>query len=815
MTITTSLDAPGHSAAPGGPPTVPPAATGPPPSIVANRRRLDNRFPVLAFAVSTHGRPHFEVLLTTDRTLFDPANASRRTPSNFYAGRQDGGLMRAAAEETAYVVPAAVLKRFVDAQPRPSEIFYTVAAYDDPNGAPVLAQPPQVLSTTAPSVLIGGDFRAQTLSNVLSVPADKLRPVTDEPPMTYDAGAPLSASEQDDDGIPVGEATSWSSEQDEEEATELAAEAWGSDVDAMALDADEPVDPPVEGAAPAGAVGYGAPREHKDAGYEALEGEDHHENGASPARAYEDGYDEETGYGGAEAEAYDDEAYGHEGESYEPPQAQTYEDGYDEETGYGQGAEGEAYDDEAYDDAAYGPEGESYEPPQAQTYEDGYVEETGYGQGAEGQAYEHDGEPYAGAMADLDGVDYPYPEAKEAGEDPEAEADEAQSLDYDDGYPGDPQIEESGWSEAEESAFPEGTSEPAALTDVDDERLDAELAAAGGHDEPYEDADVAAGAMSNGGGPAAGPPAAAAPVAGAQVLDIPAKIAIVTKLGRKFESRAGYAGINADTEYSNPRLPQYQRWHVGLSYGFVQFTQDSGMLGRLLHMMRERDAATFREVFGPDSDELVRVTTRRGPSSRSEPGGRSARVQPVGGADLWTEPWLSRFRAAGAHPPFQAAQNELAVRAFVDPMLGFAAGLGTNTERSLAMVVDRAIQMGVGGSRRWIVDAVAPIRTNAQRQQALGALGVSGVREFQQAAGLRADGDFGPTTHAAMVGALRRLGPASPVPIPTRDQLMDGIVDRAEAQQVFWRHRPRAIRTDPEFADVELTWTSPAPAARP
>lgn len=225
-------------------------------------------------------------------------------------------------------------------------------------------------------------------------------------------------------------------------------------------------------------------------------------------------------------------------------------------------------------------------------------------------------------------------------------------------------------------------------------------------------------------------------------------------------------------------------------------------------MMRERDAAKFREIFGSDSDALVELTNRQGPSGSKVPGGRSVRVQPLAGADLWNEPWLSRFRAAGAHPPFQAAQNELAVRMFLDTMLPFAAGFGLDSERALAVVVDRAIQMGAGGARRWLARTLNPVRTDAQRQQALGALGFADLTAFQRAKGVRADGDFGPLTHAAMVGALRRLGPASPVPIPTREQMLDAIATRAAEENRYWAHRPRTLRTSEEFADTVLTWSA-------
>lgn len=697
MTISMPLDAPA-----GSPPPAPPgpAPTGPPPQIVSNRRRLDNRFPTLAFNIRTRGRPYFEVLLATDRTLFDPAAASRRTPSNFYAGRQDGGLLHATAEETAYVVPAAVLKRFAEAKPRPSEIFYTVAAYDTPEGAPMLAQPPSILATTAPSVLLGGDYQAKTMAAVLGVPAEKLNALTAAPRQTYEPVAhPFGAAEVDDDGIPVGEASSWSSEDDDEAAAAMAAEAWTSDPHAQPLDAgsydDEP--PPDIGMA--------------------AEDED-------------------------EAEAY---AY----------------DGHDD------------YDDEqatqmAADDWSEQPEAQAYDAP-PDDYEESYeaddVDES-YG---EPEAYGADDDPYS----------------------EEAEADVA----YDDGYGYDdePAAEEAGWGEAAEASFPPGAAEPAQLAD-DEDRYEDELA----YDSVY----------SNGNGASATLSAPHAPPA-AKPLDIPAKVAIVTKIGKKFEARDGYAGVSADFEFSDPKFSQYQRWHVGLSYGFVQFTQDSGGLGQLLTMMRERDAAKFREIFGPDSDELVRVTNQPGPSGRTVAGGRSARVQPVGGVDIWQEPWVSRFRAAGAHPPFQAAQNELAVRMFVDPMLGFAAAFGMNTERALAMVCDRAIQQGVGGARKWIVGAIGPIKTDALRQQALGALGLPGIKEFQQANHLHVDGDFGPVTHAALTGALRRLGPASPIPVPTREQNMDAIVARAAAQKTFWAHRPKTIRTDADFADSEFTLVSP------
>jgi hypothetical protein len=283
--------------------------------------------------------------------------------------------------------------------------------------------------------------------------------------------------------------------------------------------------------------------------------------------------------------------------------------------------------------------------------------------------------------------------------------------------------------------------------------------------------------------------------AAAKPLTIDDKMRVIDRVAQ-FESRGDFSAVNPDGEFEGrfgADHPAYHRYHVGLSYGFIQFTQDSGKLGELLKMMRDRDPDEFARVFGPDSDQLIGVTTASGPSSAKSEGGRSARVQPVAGADLWQEPWLSRFRTAAANPRFQAAQRELAARAYLDPVLPFARWLGLDTERALTMVADRSIQMGLHGARRWIISAVGPLGAEATRRQAMAALGFSDLRSFQAATpGLRVDGEWGPDTHAAMVSALRALGPASPVPIPTTDQMVEAMVRRAASEP--WHSRIEALR---------------------
>jgi hypothetical protein len=280
-----------------------------------------------------------------------------------------------------------------------------------------------------------------------------------------------------------------------------------------------------------------------------------------------------------------------------------------------------------------------------------------------------------------------------------------------------------------------------------------------------------------------------------------------------FESgHDSYAAINADGEFAGrfPHHPATGRYHIGLSYGIVQFTQDSGSLGRLLERMRSRDAARFREVFGPHADDLVNLTNRPGPPSRESADGRSARVQPLDGSDLWQEPWLARFRHAAApdlfgsgRQLFNGAQNELAAEQYLNPMLRFCAWLGFNTDRALAMVLDRAVQMGIGGAQRWIMDAIGVAATPALRQQALAALGHASVEAFQRATpGLRNDGHFGPQTHAALVAALRQLGERSPIPVPTTRQMLETLARRAASTR--WARRTQQLFESTSFQDTEF-----------
>jgi len=294
--------------------------------------------------------------------------------------------------------------------------------------------------------------------------------------------------------------------------------------------------------------------------------------------------------------------------------------------------------------------------------------------------------------------------------------------------------------------------------------------------------------------PAPPPRAELTPEAQKEILD---QVAIL-------ESGDRYEDIRLDDEFegrAGADHPAYGRHHLGVSVGRFHFNQDSGLVGEWLRMCKERDEPVLRRIMGAELDQVITVTTAVGPPCSESPSGRSARVQPVAGADLWREPWVSRLREVANHRPFQSEQNRLASRAFIEPMRRFAAWLGLDSARALAMIVDRAVQIGVAGARRWVIAAVSPVQTDDQRQQALFALGHPDVRSFQASQrDLAVDGQFDPLTHAALIAALRGLGGAAPVQVPAQQEMLDLMVRRAEGKA--WADRVRNLRRSTAIRDT-------------
>ena len=225
--------------------------------------------------------------------------------------------------------------------------------------------------------------------------------------------------------------------------------------------------------------------------------------------------------------------------------------------------------------------------------------------------------------------------------------------------------------------------------------------------------------------------------------------------------------------------------------------QEHGTLGQLLVLMRERDRATFDSLF-PDADALVAVTTAAdGPRAWQSSDGFSQRLRPVGGQRLWQEPWLARFRRAGQHPPFQAAQNELAASLYVQPVLGVCRQIGLDSEQGLAMAIDRAVQMGADGALAWVLECATPVETTAMKQAALARLGFADLQSFQAAQKLPPTGLWDVATHAALIGAMRASA-NSASPVLGRDEIVAAMM--RHAQGTPWAERIKRIR-DASAAD--------------
>lgn len=141
----------------------------------------------------------------------------------------------------------------------------------------------------------------------------------------------------------------------------------------------------------------------------------------------------------------------------------------------------------------------------------------------------------------------------------------------------------------------------------------------------------------------------------------------------------------------------YQNRHIGLSFGFIQFTQDGGSLGELMKLAYDRHPEKLEEVFsGLPLEDLIEMLGRPRGQVRH---GRSRRVQPLAGEDIWEGAWLRAFRKFGRMPAFQKCQVDLAIEDYLEPTLETCSELGLCSERAVLMCLDRGIQMGTARAR--------------------------------------------------------------------------------------------------------------------
>ena len=914
-------------------------------SIVSNRNEINNRFPSLGFHVDIGNLPYFEVVLTLDRALFDPARAGDRRMDNFYSSRQDSGLINTEDGKGIYLVPPVVLRAFAQNVSGGGQIYYTLIAYNSLFGEnPMFAHAPDQLPQVAPSVNVANDFTGTTLSHVLGMAVERLRTVgqggrvmTQSLPATggstaarhgvrsmelirpfYDPQDPYSALTCQNDifsierenwfvGVPntsifphsaicqlkmtgpdgrtyqgtgfyiglntvltcahnlhgmssvtiipgrngagnkpFGE-TSVTSSSWRIAPGYSGSGDWEHDlavIDNVLLQAPNgnffnflhatPSDQ-----MPIVVCGYSAGSRVVPALNEAIDGDKQHLHGGyaqSQSNLEVIEYPILTLMGASGSPVYHlSSTSGH----LEAQIAAVHVTGEPAENGLNRGCfitptkidwiEGRAssfgssfsknigqaaqpnlqtpYPEEGEDDAFGGmriDQADGNGATQQPVQNGGHVPEQSNGQPG---MQNHNG----------NGIHNREHASAVNGSQPAPEQEIDDDFEYDDGFGDDdgqmlqkngsaspaPQPENDEYGDDDFGVRPShpgnggggtGQGKPGSDNHNYDDGMDKvqglsyQPLGRSFEDAPKQVQPVADNTNgSNGGAP----------------LTDDVKRQIIEYIARFESGDARFSAMNLDGEFRGrfgTENPYYQTAHVGLSYGIIQFTQDSGNLGRLLTAMHARDPERFQEVFGPQWNELLQVTNAPGPGSLNVDGGRSARVQPVGGGDLWEEPWISRFREAGNYAPFQAAQNQLAAEIFLDPVVPYSHWLGVNTERGIAMLYDRAVQMGVSGGMRFVVEAIGPIRTDAQRADALRALGHESLEDFQRSVpGVTVDGGWGKQSHAAMMGALRAIGPASPVELPGYEQSLDMLVHAAAGRS--WAHRVTSLRSDTNLSD--------------
>jgi hypothetical protein len=191
----------------------------------------------------------------------------------------------------------------------------------------------------------------------------------------------------------------------------------------------------------------------------------------------------------------------------------------------------------------------------------------------------------------------------------------------------------------------------------------------------------------------------------------------------KFEGE--YWSCNKDSEFSMSKDDLHYAGivHIGLSWGFIQFTQDGGKLGEVLKLMNDTNHEKFKDVFGSNWQELITITNipeKPALTQYYEAGGKAkAEEMRLKGIEfysprtkeiavelnstekkhLWQSPWLERFVKAGKEPIFQDVQRKLAIRDFLNPALEICRTYNIRTEKGIALAFDRTVNQGVDGSK--------------------------------------------------------------------------------------------------------------------
>lgn len=144
----------------------------------------------------------------------------------------------------------------------------------------------------------------------------------------------------------------------------------------------------------------------------------------------------------------------------------------------------------------------------------------------------------------------------------------------------------------------------------------------------------------------------------------------------------------------------YSKWNhddngAGVSWGLIQFNQQKGSLGELIHRMMEADHEVFLDAFVRSPFDLVRKSPGVGVWEIDR---AAVRAMDLSGFE-------NEFRTLGEHPPFQAIQRDLAREEYFEPAAKLCAKHGLESERAHAMAFDVAVQYGPGGLAKMLEKA--------------------------------------------------------------------------------------------------------------
>ena len=139
---------------------------------------------------------------------------------------------------------------------------------------------------------------------------------------------------------------------------------------------------------------------------------------------------------------------------------------------------------------------------------------------------------------------------------------------------------------------------------------------------------------------------------------------------------------------------------AGLSFGFIQFAQKPGSLGQVLTSMSKQNPTKFKQIFGPEADQMLKTVTQA-PDHGLDAAGRATNPK----FDLTKEPWVGRFEAAGKDKEFQGVQRSVARKSYFNPMLETAQKYDIKSPEGLSMLFDTSVQQGRNGMERILKQA--------------------------------------------------------------------------------------------------------------